>query len=1472
MHVDAYGQGGQCQLRLGSPLRGVLVVGVFCLIAIQSTAVAATYYVDPVSGNDDRDGRSRQTAWKTVPHAEQSAVNGSTVYLVGGNYGSLRIDRADNSGRKSWSEGIVFTAYPGEVPTFTNITLWEHVHRYPTFDKLLVDCPYINGQVAVSIHDGEYIRLQNSEIRGVLGKDDQGRYSTANSTGLLLELGHFTTSTGIGNLFITGCDIHTNGGSAVITKGPLTADIWLQSNRVHNFGGTGISANGATNGYRTYLQNNHVYIQESIWLGTEWQHGSGLGIRIADLTATGNILRACGASTSITCYSDAVPAHGYHDMVFENNLIYDPLNTAYCVRLEKIGSNFKFNNNSVVGSHAQGAGTYYYQSTLYITGFHAECDKTSVQVCNNLLVGYAGGLHGTGVKCIGNIFHSYAVGTGVWQDQTWLNTNLPGNRVYCWSQTKENGEFRTPGRIFKGGPLFDQYAFTRPGGLSHKVDLGDSFALAPGSDAIGYASAAYLPATDIKGAPRDGSHDSGCYRYRPVGTGPVFDPVGSKEATAGTLLKFDVTASDPNGDPLTYSASGLPQGATFSGQTFAWTPAANQLGTHQVTFTVSDGRTQDSATITITVAKPNSPPVLGAIGGKSVNENALLTFAVNATDADVQDTLTYSATGLPNGATYSGQTFTWKPGYNQAGSYQMTFVVSDGRDQDSETVTINVANVNRTPAMNSISDRSVDAGDTLQFSLAATDPDGDSLTYSASDMPAGASLSGRNFTWTPATDQIGSFDITFTASDGGLHDSKTATIMVVAPQPDTTAPVVARCSPEPDSIQVPLNNLVTLHVTDAGRGVESASVAIRVNDQIVYQGDETLYTSPYGRCSRSGSKNDYRYVYQPDRMSEYDQTMTVKVNAADRQGNVMDEYTYSYVTEMQSFGANRQVSVRMSSADANRPVTVCDNAGNLWAAWHMGAPGSRDIYVARLIPGADSFQTPVRLTSDAADQCNPDLAAGSDGKVYLVWQDNRRGNWDIFAAVCSNHRNFSKEIQVSDSDENEMNPAVAVDGQSPNCVYVAWQDDRDSHQDIYVGSSANAFVSTVITRVTNSGADQTDADLTVGAEDIVYVVWTDMRSGQPDIYAAASSTGPWTNVPVVTTASEQANPAVTAESGGTTLHLLWVDNARGNRDIYYASLAGLPETPITGRSLVDDTSGADQGSPSIACAQPGRAFACWHDARHADTDGADTDLYFVEIRGGVAKTNILVGDDNTNTAQSEPAIGVNAYGHPYVVWSDDRTQAAQVYYAAGTFIDPDPLDSKLVAAAAGATIGTDPTTIDQVEDVSIVVPPGACQIDLRVTISRVVNPQAQAIECLGSYDFGPSGVDFDQPVTVTVAYRYAVSGGHHALPYWYDALTGVLSQQGITDVENIVISSDLNALRFRTTHFTAFYLVASDSESGTTADADSIGAGACSISKMGGGSPKELLVPYGAIATIMIILRRRDRRRRKSLESIKTSE
>ena len=79
----------------------------------------------------------------------------------------------------------------------------------------------------------------------------------------------------------------------------------------------------------------------------------------------------------------------------------------------------------------------------------------------------------------------------------------------------------------------------------------------------------------------------------------------------------------------------------------------------------------------------------------------------------------------------------------------MTFIASDGKTQTSQTIAITVANTDRPPVLADVGNPSVNAGSLLTFTLSATDPDGDSLTYSAGTLPSGAALTGPTFAWTP---------------------------------------------------------------------------------------------------------------------------------------------------------------------------------------------------------------------------------------------------------------------------------------------------------------------------------------------------------------------------------------------------------------------------------------------------------------------------------------------------------------------------------------------------------------------------------------------------------------------------------------------------------------------------------------------------------------------------------------------------
>jgi len=272
---------------------------------------------------------------------------------------------------------------------------------------------------------------------------------------------------------------------------------------------------------------------------------------------------------------------------------------------------------------------------------------------------------------------------------------------------------------------------------------------------------------------------------------PQLENIGNKAINEGQLLKFTITATDPDGDGLNYSANYLPNGATFDPETqiFSWTPSFTDAGSYPITFIVIDDKGEsDSEDITITIENVNQLPKFDQIENQEVNEGVLLEFTIEAIDPD-GDELTYPASNLPTGASFDPDTqlFSWTPSFIQAGSYEIIFTVTDNGTPpltDEETIAISVQNVNRPPELAPIGNRTVDKGKFLQFIITSIDPDGDELIYSANNLPDWANFdpNTQEFSWEPNYNQAGGYEVTFIVTDNGtpsLTDSETITIKVI---------------------------------------------------------------------------------------------------------------------------------------------------------------------------------------------------------------------------------------------------------------------------------------------------------------------------------------------------------------------------------------------------------------------------------------------------------------------------------------------------------------------------------------------------------------------------------------------------------------------------------------------------------------------------------------------------------------------
>ncbi len=292
----------------------------------------------------------------------------------------------------------------------------------------------------------------------------------------------------------------------------------------------------------------------------------------------------------------------------------------------------------------------------------------------------------------------------------------------------------------------------------------------------------------------------------PVSSGnavPVISSIQNQSILEGATLNFSVSATDSDGDTLIYSSSNLPSGAGINPTSgdVTWTPGFSQSGIYSVIFSVSDGIDSISETVQITVADLNRSPVLNPIGTQTIGENVNLAFTISGSDPD-DDALSFSVEDLPEGASFDEVTrsFSWTPEYQASENMRVvrvTFKVSDGEDEDTELVTINVTNVNRAPIIDPIVTQALTGGIPYDLVVNATDPDNNSITYSVvvEDLPQGAVFNSvtQSLNWIPGNDQVGSYDITFTASDGSLSDSETVTFVVSY---GSEAPVLEAIGPQ----------------------------------------------------------------------------------------------------------------------------------------------------------------------------------------------------------------------------------------------------------------------------------------------------------------------------------------------------------------------------------------------------------------------------------------------------------------------------------------------------------------------------------------------------------------------------------------------------------------------------------------------------------------------------------------------------
>ena len=324
--------------------------------------------------------------------------------------------------------------------------------------------------------------------------------------------------------------------------------------------------------------------------------------------------------------------------------------------------------------------------------------------------------------------------------------------------------------------------------------------------------------TDLNG--NDGPAENPLAARRVTGTAanqpPVAEAGDAQSVIADAVVTLDGSATDPDGDALTYSwtqTSGTNvtlNDAAIAGPTFT-APATAAVLIFELTVTDDSGDSAtntDSDTVTITVTAPAKPVIVGS-GAVSHRENTETVAAYTATqDADGNSiSVTWTRSGADaDSFAISGDGrlgFANDPNYEDPQDadadnvYQITVTATDSTtNANSElAVTITVTNVDETGRIAAISG-AVQAGQTLTAG-AVTDPDSPSSPVTVTghlwQNTDGSTITGATdaATYMPTATEVGeTLQVIVTYTDGHGSDksvTSAATVVVLAAGVDLSA-------------------------------------------------------------------------------------------------------------------------------------------------------------------------------------------------------------------------------------------------------------------------------------------------------------------------------------------------------------------------------------------------------------------------------------------------------------------------------------------------------------------------------------------------------------------------------------------------------------------------------------------------------------------------------------------------------------
>jgi hypothetical protein len=299
-------------------------------------------------------------------------------------------------------------------------------------------------------------------------------------------------------------------------------------------------------------------------------------------------------------------------------------------------------------------------------------------------------------------------------------------------------------------------------------------------------------------------------------------------------------------------------------------------------------------------------------------------------------------------------------------------------------------------------------------------------------------------------------------------------------------------------------------------------------------------------------------------------------------------------------------------------------------------------------------------------QGSAQICTSSDGGYIIVWNDNRNGNYDIYAQKMNAYgvaQWTADGVAICTASNNQQTPQIVADANGG--AIITWEDSRGANKDIYaqrINSSGSVQWTANGVAVCTQTGDQFSALISSDGSSGAIIAWNDNRAGGAayDIYAQRISSGgatQWTSGGEIITNSVglSFSPAIISDGSGGAI-IAWYES----NDIYAQKITSAGSVQWTANGELVCGAVNQQMQPALTSDGSGGAIITWFDRRFSN----DGDIYAQRINS--SGSDLWTADGviicNETNIQTKPVIASDGAGGAVIAWDDQRSGGSYDVY------------------------------------------------------------------------------------------------------------------------------------------------------------------------------------------------------------------